>query len=184
VHVTFDARQTTTTSRVVREFDMVFYPQSPTFGDLCGMPYASKRLMLCVPEGHPLASAGEADLAQFANDPFIFMNTTAGLYEQTFHMCVEAGFRPWVRAVTTSGAAQMKFIQDGLGVGIVDTTRLNAGRRGTALVGLRGNDLEQVQCLACRAPYLLSRAGRLFMDFALEYFGIERAAALACFEGN
>lgn len=184
VRLTFDARHQSSTTRVVREFDMVFYSEGPAFEGLYGVPYTRRRLMVCVPESHPLADAESADLCQFKDDPFIFMNTTAGVYEQSYQLCIENGFSPWVRAVTSSGAAQIKFIQDGLGVGLVDTTRLNAGRRGTALVPLRGEALEQVQCFACRSPAMLGEAGRAFMDFVISYFSVVRDHALACFERN
>ena len=35
VHVMLDARQRSITARVVREFDMVFYPEGPAFGGIC-----------------------------------------------------------------------------------------------------------------------------------------------------
>lgn len=184
VHVTFDARQKAANPHMTREFDMVFYPRDDSFADISGVAYARRRLMVCVPESHPLAAAGEADLAQFADEPFIFMNTTAGVYEQTFQLCVRSGFVPRVRAVTSSGAAQIKFIQDGLGVGLVDSSRVNAGRRGTALVSLKGDALEQVQCFACRPVHMLTTVGSDFLEFAVDFFGVSHDHAVACFARN
>ena len=119
-HVILDARQRSITVRAVREFDMVFYPEGPAFGGIAGIPYARNRVRLAVPASHPLAAAKIADLVQFRDDPFVFMNTTAGVYEQSYQLCVESGFTPWVRAVTSSGMAQQRLIGAGLGVGFAD----------------------------------------------------------------
>ena len=73
VHVMLDARQRSITARVVREFDMVFYPEGPAFGGIAGIPYARNHIRLAVPASHPLATARVADLAQFRDDAFIFM---------------------------------------------------------------------------------------------------------------
>ena len=83
-HVMLDARQRSITVRSVREFDMVFYPEGPAFGGIAGIPYARNRVRLAVPASHPLAAVGIADLVQFKDDPFVFMNTTAGVYEQSY----------------------------------------------------------------------------------------------------
>lgn len=57
VHVMLDARQRSITARVVREFDMVFYPEGPAFGGIAGIPYARNHIRLAVPASHPLATA-------------------------------------------------------------------------------------------------------------------------------
>lgn len=124
VTAAFDARQRTATSRVTREFDIIFYPEGPSFSGIKGVPYAHSRMRLAMSKDHPLAILPSVDLIQFKDDPFIFMNTTAGIYEQMFRLCTESGFSPRVRAITTSGAAQMRLIEAGLGVGLIDTPGL------------------------------------------------------------
>lgn len=184
VFVTFDARHQTMTSQVTRLFDMVYYPEGPSFDGIAGVPYRRNRLMVCVNREHPLAGMGSVDLIQFKDDPFIFMNTTAGDYERSYRLCLENGFSPRVRAVTSSGAAQMRLIQEGLGVGLVDSMRVNAGRRSTVLLELKGPALDQVQCFACRPVHLLSPTARGLLDHTLGFFGADPAYAAARFEEN
>lgn len=184
VFVTFDARHQTTTSQVTRLFDMVYYPEGPAFGGIAGVPYQRNRLRLCVCREHPLAGMGSVELIQFKDDPFIFMNTTAGVYEQSYRLCLESGFSPRVRAVTSSGVAQMRMIQAGLGVGLVDSMRVNAGRNSTALLELKGPALEQVQCFACRPVHQLSPTARGLLDHTLAFFNVAPDYAIARFEGN
>ena len=204
VNVSFDARQRSATTHVTREFDLVFYPDGPSFAGISGIPYARNRMRLAMPADHPLAISSKVDLIQFRDDPFIFMNTTAGIYEQMYQLCLSNGFSPRVRAVVSSGMAQMRMVEAGLGVALVDAPGAKAHatsvpegaveaslRRAGVEAGkvvyaeLRGNTPEQVLCLASRPPALLSLAGRELLDHALRYFGIpDDDAIVGCFEGN
>ena len=185
VFVAFDARQQSMTSRTTREFDLVFYGDGAGFDSLAGLAYAQTELMLCVPELHPLAQAGVVDLAQFKDESFVFMNTTAGDFERAMNLCRQACFTPRIRAVTSSGAAQMRLIQEGLGIGLVDTMRLRAGkRRGVTLLEIREPHQLQTQRLACRPVELLSAPARSLLDHALACFGLPCEDAARCFAAN
>lgn len=94
IFVSFDARQQSMTSQVTREFDMVYYPAGPGFENIGGIAYATNHLMVCLSDMHPLAQAGSIDLVQLKDEPFIFMNTTAGIYEHSFKLCLEARVPP------------------------------------------------------------------------------------------
>ena len=158
MHVMLDARQRSITARVVREFDMVFYPEGPAFGGIAGIPYARNHIRLAVPASHPLATARVADLAQFRDDPFIFMNTTAGMYEQSYQLCVESGFSPWVRAVTSSGAAQQRLIGAGLGIGFADAPSYRLSERTTAQDGAIRPSTAEAPAKPCRTTHSLCNA--------------------------
>lgn len=172
IRVTLDARQRTATARVTREFDAVFYPEGPSFEGIAGIPYAHCRTLLALPSSHPLAIADSVDLAQVKDEPFIFMNTTAGTYERTYRLCLENGFSPRVRAVTSSGVAQMRFIAAGLGVGLVDAKTQQIGAPGVHLVCVRGATPDQVLCFATRPVELLSPAARELLEHLLRRFEI------------
>lgn len=192
VNVAFDARQHSATAYVTRDFDLVFYPESSSFSGITGIPYARNRLRLAMAATHPLAIASSVDLAQFKHDPFIFLNTTAGIYEESYRLCVANGFTPRVRAVVSSGMAQMRFVEAGLGVALVDapSTRLHetssasSAKRaattqshrvltgGISYATVQGATPEQTLCFATRPTGLLSYAGHLLLNHALDYFGI------------
>ena len=185
VRITFEARQHSSSSHVMRDFDLVFFPADASFGELAGIPYERNRTRICVPASHPLAGAGSVDLIQFRDEPFIFVNTTAGMYERSFKMCIDSGFSPWVRAITTSGAAQMRFIQEGLGVGFVDTSRVRAGRGSTAILDLNLPLSEEALCFGCRPVRMLSSTARRFLEFTFDFFEIPYTdEALARFDAN
>lgn len=211
VTISFDTRQRSATSRVTREFDIVFYPEGPSFSGIKGIPYARSRMRLAMSKDHPLAILPSVDLIQFKDDPFIFMNTTAGIYEQMFRLCAESGFSPHVRAITTSGVAQIRLIGSGLGVGLVDTpgpvndtplqldspspsalsqsANVSPDRTASAshihLADLQGSIPEQTLCFATRPPALLTSAAQEFLSHTLRYFGMpDDSRIVERFESN
>lgn len=184
-NIVFDARQRSSTSQVVREFDMLFFPAGPAFENIAGMPYSRNKTVLCLPSEHPMAGLGRADLLQFKDEPFIFMNTTAGIYEQSYQRCIDCGFSPWVRAVTSSGVAQMRLIESGLGVGFVDVPTRSPANARVSYLDLDMSVADQELCFACRPARLLSPAARRLLSFSLQYFGLpENERTLSCFESN
>lgn len=181
VRVSFDARQSSASRHMVREYDVVFYSAGRAFDDISGIPYAANCLKVAVPPDHRLAGRGTVSLSDLKDDQFIFTNTTAGVYEQSYQLCIDSGFYPAVRAVVTSGAAQIAMIRAGLGIGLVDGMMQASGMPGIVLLDIRADLPDRMLCFAS-APYEgLSPIARRFVDHAFEYFGIpldERAKAL------
>ena len=184
-HVTLDARQKTLTGQVAREFDMVFFPSNAAFDHVAGIPYARNKTVLCVPADHPLAQVGIAELRLFKDDPFIFMNTTAGIYEQSYQFCIDSGFSPWIRAVTSSGVAQMRLIEAGLGIGFADLPARGSDNPRIAHIDLRMPLADQTLCFACRPSHLLAPAAERLLSFVLQFFGLpDTDEARASFDAN
>lgn len=189
VRMTFNARQRSSTSQVVRDFDLVFYPDGPSFASICGVPYARTRTLLCVPADHPLACEKTVDLSAFKDDHFIFVNTTAGIYDRCHRLCIERGFSPRVRAVTSSGAAQLEFVRAGLGVCLVDVPLRFQGEaprtEGVSYIDLQDGVPDQILCFACRPVQFLTPPARKLLSHTLEHFGIPAdERTLARFDAN
>ena len=185
VFVTFEARQTQASRHVIREFDVVFYPAGDAFDGVVGVPYETSSLKLAVPEGHALAGEGSVSLEQFKDDTFVLMNTTNGVYERSFNLCIESGFYPHVCAVTTSGAAQIDFIRAGLGVGFVDGLMGQSSIPGLVLLELVTPVPDQVLCFSCRPVSQLSPVAARFLNHVFDFFHIPiDATALSQFEVN
>ena len=185
IAVTLDARRETTTSDLLRKYDLVFYTQGAAFEAVHGIPYDQTERYLQVPEAHPLAQAREADLSRFRDDWFIFTNTTAGVYEENYRLCTESGFVPKVRAITSSGAAQHAFIREGLGIGFSNVSDIPSAGTGCAYVKLKGEKPAETLCFAARPVHSLSSCGKLLLDFAFDYFGIpQNDQTMGVFEGN
>jgi DNA-binding transcriptional LysR family regulator len=70
----------------------------------------------------PRVSDGRgADLAEFAEDPFVFFPRTIGtsLYEQVFQLCRQAGFRPRISQEARENAIIVGLVAAGLGVSVL-----------------------------------------------------------------
>ena len=172
VRVTFDARQSSASRYLVREYDVVFYSEGRTFTNISGVPYAANSLMIALPEGHPLACREAVSLEELKDDEFIFMNTTAGIYEQSYQLCIDSGFYPAVRAVVTSGAAQIAMIRAGMGVGLVDSLMQSSGVPGIVLLDMQV-DLPDRMLRFASGPYEgLSPIAKRFVEHAFAHFGI------------
>lgn len=185
-HVTIDARQNLFPTQALQDYDLVFYPDTPSFSRIAGIAYAAERTFAVVSKKHPLSSAARARLSQFKDEPFIFTNTTTGVYERCYKLCIDSGFIPNVRAVTSSGAVQRKLIEEGLGVGFADVSNwqsLQGG--GTVCIELVSPSYEQTLCFASRPVKRLSPSARRFLSFAMDYFGVpENNATLARLDEN
>ena len=172
VRVVFDARQSYVGHYPAREYDVLFYAQGEMFKDVIGVPYSSNRLMVALPEGHELAGQGSVSLDELKDEQFIFMNTTAGIYEQSYRLCLDSGFYPLVRAVVSSGAAQIAMIRAGFGIGLVDGLMQQNGIPGLALLELESALPEQVLCFACTDVESLSPVAHRFIEHVFAFFGI------------
>ncbi len=172
IHVVFDARQSSVEQNLMRAFDIVFYPAGAAFSGIRGVPYTRTAVRLAVCSDHPLANEHVVSLAQFKDDPFIFMNTTAGMYESSYQLCIESGFFPLVRAVTSSGAAQMMFVRSGLGVSLVDSLANAHAALGVKVLDLRVDLPDQMLCFACRPVDELVPAALRYLEFTFDFFGI------------
>ena len=185
IRVAFDARQSTATRHLVREYDVVFYQEGRMFDDLSGISYATSHLKLAVPNDHPLARCGIVALSDLKDEQFIFSNTTAGVYELGYQLCMQSGFYPAIRAVTSSGAAQIEMIRAGLGIGFVDGLMQEQGIEGLTTVDLDIGSVDQALCFACAPFSSLTPIAQRFVTFAFEHFGIPfDARAQAVFDGN
>lgn len=183
--VILDARQKTSTSQITREFDLLFFPESASFEGIAGIAYTCNKTMLCVSKDHPLAGLGRTELSRFKDEPFVFMNTTAGVYEQSHQLCTSCGFTPWIRAVTSSGAAQIRFIESGLGVGFVDVSSRNRSNKRVSYIDLDTCPSDRLLYFASRPAHLLSPEAKRFLSFTLDYFGFsENEQTLMLFDSN
>lgn len=104
----------------------------------------SERLILALPDGHPLASKATVGMTELANEPFILPlrhRHMPGLYGQITAVCRESGFVP--RAVQR-GVWQMQtilgLVGGGIGVALVPETFRDLPRKGVTYKYLRDLD--------------------------------------------
>lgn len=166
------------------ESSIVFYQAGVGFNRIAGIAYASRSIVLVIPESHPLYGVEDIGLGDFRNESFVMLNNKQEMYERSLQLCSNHGFYPLVRAISSNKQALLEFVRTGLGVGLLDgpPDRKLAGFRFLKIPQESGlNDL----CLACRNVNDLSTVEREYLDFALARFGIANDSHIkTIFEAN
>lgn len=80
--------------------------------------FSYERLLVALPEDHPLASAGTIQLTDLAQEPFVAFPATIGsnLREATTRLALEAGFSPHVMQEAPDSYAVLSLVAAGVGV--------------------------------------------------------------------
>lgn len=166
------------------ESEIIFYQTGNGMGKIAGIPYGTRTFSVVLPESHPLALNDNVSLADMSHESFIFLNNSPFTYEQSYRLCRQAGFYPFVRIVTSNKQALLEFVRAGLGIGILDSPTM---RKVSGVKSFELSDAEvfREQRFASRNVSTLSPAARRFLDFIFTYFDIpEDEIALATFDGN
>jgi len=92
-----------------------------------GYPVTKERLLLAVPNFHPLCHRKIVRLSEFANDQFIFLNrqVVPSMYDQQLGLCQEAGFSPNILFHTEQLPEILAFVAAGYGVGFCPESAVN-----------------------------------------------------------
>ncbi|WP_062350259.1 LysR substrate-binding domain-containing protein [Herbidospora yilanensis] len=93
-----------------------------------------------LPVKHRLASHPVIEIAELADDPFVFLDLAdCAEWAQTVHdMCTSAGFRPHVTHRVCQVSTQLMSVAAGLGVALVPASTEGLRREGVAFVPLKG----------------------------------------------
>jgi DNA-binding transcriptional LysR family regulator len=80
--------------------------------------FAHERILVALPEDHPLASADMVALKDLANEPFVAFPATIGsnLRDATTRLALEAGFSPRVMQEAPDSYAVLSLVAAGVGV--------------------------------------------------------------------
>ncbi|GLX95184.1 LysR substrate-binding domain-containing protein [Herbidospora sp. NBRC 101105] len=93
-----------------------------------------------LPAKHRLASHAVIEIADLADDPFVFLDLAdCAEWGRTVHdMCTTAGFRPRVTHRVCQVSTQLMSVAAGLGVALVPASTEGLRREGVAFVPLKG----------------------------------------------
>ncbi|WP_034384208.1 LysR substrate-binding domain-containing protein [Herbidospora cretacea] len=93
-----------------------------------------------LPANHRLASHSVIEIADLADDPFVFLDLAdCAEWAETVHdMCTTAGFRPHVTHRVCQVSTQLMSVAAGLGVALVPASTEGLRREGVAFVPLKG----------------------------------------------
>jgi DNA-binding transcriptional LysR family regulator len=105
---------------------------------------SSERLVLTLPDGHPLASQATVGMTELAEEPFIMPTRhrhMPGLYGQITALCRQAGFVPReVQREVWQVQTMLGLVGGGVGVALVPETYRDLPRKGVAYKNLRDLD--------------------------------------------
>jgi DNA-binding transcriptional LysR family regulator len=116
-------------------------------------PLLTEPLVAAVPEGHPLASRSEIDIAEIAREPLILCTANAGcniIRDLIFATCEKAGVTPQVAMEASQLPTLIGLVAGDLGVALVPASVLTFHRRGVAYRRLRKPEPLIELCLATR----------------------------------
>jgi DNA-binding transcriptional LysR family regulator len=119
-----------------RDIDIAVVRLSAPVRDLRTQPWRRDSFVIALPADHPVASetTGAADLARFAQEPWVWLRRDASpdYHDQLMATCHQAGFSPDVRHIANSIATQLAMVACGLGVTLVPNVAVRSALPPTA----------------------------------------------------
>ena len=112
-----------------------------------------ERLVIAVPDFHPLATRSRIPLAALADEPFVLWGRRLNplFHDEVLNACLEAGFRPKVVQEAGEMPTIVSLVAAGLGVSLVPESMERVRRDGVAYVPVRGRAVRITLALAWRS---------------------------------
>jgi DNA-binding transcriptional LysR family regulator len=143
---------------------------TPTNPDLAYLPFCNEPLDALLPADHPLANAGQIELAQLADTPFLLYQRSFMLNDRLLQACQQAGFTP--KEGGRSGQADFLAALVAAGQGVVLLPSIVARglvRPGVVRVTLLASaDLRWDIAFIWRQGAYLSKAAQAWLDLLNE----------------
>jgi DNA-binding transcriptional LysR family regulator len=143
--VELDLREATTAQQIAElradnlDVGLVVRPIPDTDG-LTIETVLEDRLLLALPEDHPLAQRDTVPLALLRDEPWVLFPARQGpgLHNRIMNACVEAGFSPRVVQQAVHMETIVSLVAGGLGVALVPPSLAAIGRKGLAFREVAG----------------------------------------------
>lgn len=132
------------------------------------LPLYEERLVLIVPDGHPLATSGTVRPAELAEEQFVTTPAGFGYRSLTDGLLAAGGVVPRVSFESQDLATIEGLVGAGLGVAIVPEAF--AGLSGTVPIGLETADARRAVGMTWRTDRELSQPAIRFRDMAIAEF--------------
>lgn len=135
-------------------------------GELQTLPYRQDQLVLIVPQGHALASAGAIDFVQTLDWDHVGLHATSSIYLAMRQAAADAGRSIRLRIHVTGLDAMCRMIHNGLGVGVMPRRafELMHGVGALACVPLKNDWARRRIALVARDFSTLPVTARLLVD--------------------
>lgn len=104
----------------------------PVKGDFEYISIMTEKMVLALPEDHPLATLTQVPIKKLSDQPFILFPQKVGpyLYSRILTMCQKAGFTPLVVQEVTPQPTMIGLVAAGIGVSFVSQSLQNLNRPG------------------------------------------------------
>lgn len=104
----------------------------PSAGEFAVRTISRERLVVALPQRHPLASRRRVPLKALASEPFLLVprHLGPGFYDQVMGFCARAGFVPKLEQEAHSIITIVSLIAGGMGVSLVPESLQSLGRSG------------------------------------------------------
>ncbi|MGL6337824.1 MAG: LysR family transcriptional regulator [Waterburya sp.] len=104
----------------------------PVDGDFEFISIMREKMVLALPENHPLATLTKVPISKLSDQPFILFPRKVGpsLYNRLFSLCQQAGFCPKVVQEVTPQPTMIGLVAAGIGVSFVSESLQNLNRPG------------------------------------------------------
>lgn len=116
--------------------DIGFIHANPVPDSVSCTELVSEPFSICLPAAHPLADRKQIDLADVAQEDFIFFSRALSpvYYETLFSMCLKAGFFPAVKYEARHWLSVVSLVSQQMGVSIVPSCLADSGMSGIRLL--------------------------------------------------
>ena len=115
-------------------------------------PLKGERLIVALPQTHPLANQKHLPLKSLAAEPFILHPRYEGpvLYDQILHLCRKAGFEPYIVHETVKNQTRVGLVAAGIGIAFVPESLQPSGLTSVSYATLAGDSPELQLAVAWR----------------------------------
>jgi len=130
------------------------------------IPILRDEMVMVLHGDHPAAGKAHISLADFADDPFIFLDQ--GKKSEPTEYFIKAGIKPNQQYRVYDDYTIMNMVEQGLGVSILPKLVLYRHHQSIEIHSLTP-PIYREMCVAYKSDGSISLAGKTFMEFALDY---------------
>lgn len=150
------------------ETDFIIGLTHPDTFKYCNLPLYDEKIVLATPENFISNDIKDVDLAQFADAPFVMMETGQFLYNITHDLCKSRGFVPKTIVECYNLETAMHMVKAGVGITLIPDL-MACLVEGLNYYGIQGSTPEsQISVVYSRERHLTEKAGELIQLIELE----------------
>ena len=146
----------------------VILPADDQYRDISFRHLAYDEFILALPPSHRLAGNPTIDLAEVAEEKFIFHPATDRMFFLCMEACVSAGFHPNIVCESNHSPTCLSLISAGMGIGFFPLEKIENTKIDLAIARLR-EPLKKDIVLAVRKEGELSPVAARFHNFVLQW---------------